>query len=90
MGGTHSDMLVQLLDNDVTLAQRLQKFDASKAKCFLSADRHHLLAVIEASFGDVIPFNKKITVSGVLELGGYRDPETGFLSMVRLSDANYG
>ena len=49
-----------------------------------------ILAVYTKRIVDVIPFNKKITVSGVLELGGYRDPETGFLSMVRLSDANYG
>ncbi|EAU46014.1 hypothetical protein [Salipiger bermudensis] len=49
-----------------------------------------ILAVYTKRIVNVIPFNKKITVSGVLELGGYRDPETGFLSMVRLSDANYG
>ena len=29
-----------------------------KAKCFLSKDRHKLWAVIEASFGDFVPFNK--------------------------------
>ncbi len=49
-----------------------------------------ILAVYTKRVVDVIPFNKKITVSGVLELGSYRDPETGFLSMVRLSDATYG
>ena len=42
MGGKHEDMVIKLLDNDVTLAKRLQKFDAAKAKCFLSKDRHKL------------------------------------------------
>jgi len=58
MGGKHEDMLVKLLDKDSNLAESLQKFDAGKAKCFLSKDRHKLWAVIEASFGDFIPFNK--------------------------------
>lgn len=31
-----------------------------------------------------------IEVEGVLELGEYRDPDTGFLSLVRLADATYG
>ncbi len=36
------------------------------------------------------PFNKLIEVRGVLRLGAYREPDTGFLSMVRLDDATYG
>ena len=35
----------------------LMRFDASKAQCFLTRDRHHLLAVIESGFGDCKPFN---------------------------------
>ena len=35
----------------------LLQFDASKAQCYLSRDRHHLLAVIESGFGDCKPFN---------------------------------
>ena len=32
-------------------------FDAAKAQCFLSKDRHRLLAVVEAGFGDIKTFN---------------------------------
>ena len=35
-------------------------------------------------------FNRRIEVSGVLELGGETDAETGFVSRVRLTDAVYG
>lgn len=37
----------------------------------------------------VIPFNVGITARGVLELGGFQDPDTGFYSMLRLTDATY-
>ena len=33
-------------------------FDAAKAQCFLPSDREHLLAVIEAGFGDFHDFNR--------------------------------
>ena len=33
-------------------------FDAAKAQCFLARDREHLLAVIEAGFGDFHDFNR--------------------------------
>ncbi|MBY6006559.1 hypothetical protein KUV62_21730 [Salipiger bermudensis] len=48
-----------------------------------------ILAVYTKRIVDVVPYNVKIVSSGVLELGAYRDPETGFLSMVRLVDASY-
>ena len=35
-------------------------FDAAKAKCSLAKDREVLLAVIEASFGDLKPFNRLV------------------------------
>ncbi|MDO5646612.1 hypothetical protein [Paracoccus sp. (in: a-proteobacteria)] len=38
----------------------------------------------------VISFNAPIAVNGVLELGTYTDPELGFVSRVRLMDAEYG
>jgi len=38
----------------------------------------------------VIPFNVRIETRGILELGEYRDPDTGFVSMVRLTDTSYG
>ncbi len=36
---------------------------------------------------DVQPFNVGIVVSGTLELGDYKDPESGFFSRVRLINA---
>ena len=35
-------------------------FDAAKAQCFLTKDREHLLAVIEAGFGDFDDFNRSV------------------------------
>ena len=49
-----------------------------------------ILAVYTQRIVDVTPFNVGITVSGVLEVGSYRDPETGFVSLVRLMDARVG
>lgn len=48
-----------------------------------------ILAIYTKRVVDVIPFNVRIEARGVLELGSYRDPETGFLSLVRLTDATY-
>ena len=50
-------------DDDQAEARRLLKeqfasFDAGKARCFLASDREHLLAVIEAGFGDFDDFNR--------------------------------
>lgn len=50
----------------------------------------NIVAVYSKRVIDVIPFNRKIEVRGRLETGSYRDPETGFLSLVRLEDATYG
>jgi hypothetical protein len=33
--------------------------------------------------------NRPLVVTGKLELGSYRDPETGFVSLVRIVDASY-
>lgn len=35
------------------------------------------------------PFNRRITVEGVLETGFRKDEDTGFVSFVRLADAGY-
>ncbi|WP_425051261.1 hypothetical protein [Psychromarinibacter sp. S121] len=48
-----------------------------------------ILAIYTKRTLDVIPFNVKIETRGVLELGSFKDPDTGFLSRVRLSDATY-
>ncbi|MEM8958890.1 MAG: hypothetical protein AAGC86_13890, partial [Pseudomonadota bacterium] len=41
-----------------------------------------ILAVYTKRVIDVIPFNVRIKTSGILELGEFRDPDTGFLSLV--------
>ena len=38
---------------------------------------------------EVIPFNVPILARGVLEMGEYTDPETGFWSVIRLREATY-
>jgi len=48
-----------------------------------------IVAVYTARIYDVAPFNRKIVTTGILELGSYRDPDTGFLSMVRIARASY-
>ncbi|WP_428927855.1 hypothetical protein [Marinibacterium sp. SX1] len=48
-----------------------------------------ILAIYTKRMVDVVPFNVRIVTRGVLELGTFRDPETGFLSRVRLGDAVY-
>ena len=66
MGGAKERVEIHLIahpDDDQTEARRLlteqfATFDAGKAQCFLARDREHLLAVIEASFGDFYDFNR--------------------------------
>jgi hypothetical protein len=48
-----------------------------------------ILAVYTKRTVEVLPFNVSIVVRGVLELGAYTDPELGFVSRVRLTDASY-
>lgn len=48
-----------------------------------------ILAVHTKRIVDVQPFNAPIEASGDLRLGAYTDPDTGFLSRVRLEDAVY-
>ena len=66
VGGDQERVEIYLLahpDDDQTEARRLlteqfATFDAGKAQCFLASDREHLLAVIEAGFGDFYDFNR--------------------------------
>ncbi len=48
-----------------------------------------ILAVYTRRGFDVVPFNRGIEVTGELSLGSKRDPDTGFLSMVRLENARF-
>ena len=66
VGGDQERVEIYLIahpDDDQTEARRLlteqfATFDAGKARCFLASDREHLLAVIEAGFGDFYDFNR--------------------------------
>ena len=49
-----------------------------------------ILAVYTKRQVKPVPFNVKIKTRGILALGALRDPETGFLSLIRLVDATYG
>ncbi|ORE94693.1 hypothetical protein ATO13_11476 [Stappia sp. 22II-S9-Z10] len=56
--------------------------------CETSADwPDDILAIYLKRTLQVEPFNVPLIARGTLELGDYRDPDTGFLSRVRLSDA---
>ena len=57
-GGARERISVVELEAGVSAA--LAKFDGSKANCFLPKDKQKLLAVIEAGFGDMAPFNKVV------------------------------
>lgn len=48
-----------------------------------------ILAIYTKRILDIMPFNKRIIVRGTLQLGGYTDPETGFVSRVRLENSRY-
>lgn len=48
-----------------------------------------LIAVYAKRIIDVQPFNVGLIVSGKLELGDYKDPDTGFFSRARLVNATY-
>lgn len=48
-----------------------------------------IIAVYAKRVVAVAPYNVPIIVTGRLDLGSYRDEDTGFLSRVRLTDASY-
>ena len=48
-----------------------------------------ILAVYARRLVDIVPFNVPITTTGELQLGAYTDPETGFVSRVRVVEAGY-
>ena len=73
MGGTR-DELTFLQVGEADARSQLGGFDASKAQCFLKRDREKLLAVIEASFGDFIPFNKIVRSIFAAQLTADRPP----------------
>jgi len=48
-----------------------------------------ILAIHTKRVLDVVPFNVAIRTTGTLALGTEKDPETGFVSRVRLENATY-
>ena len=63
---------------------------ATSPFCSSSADwPTDIVAIYTKRQVKVIAFNIPIAVTGVLELGTYKDPELGFVSRVRLADAGY-
>ena len=66
VGGAQERVEIHLIahpDDDQTEARRrlteqFATFDAAKAQCFKASDREHLLAVIEAGFGNFVDFNR--------------------------------
>ncbi|MHA7776555.1 hypothetical protein [Roseibium sp. M-1] len=48
-----------------------------------------ILAVYTKRIVEVVSFNSRIVTKGILELGSFKDPETGFVSLVRLTNAVY-
>ena len=66
VGGDQRRVEIHLIahpdDNQTEARRRLTgqfaTFDAVKAQCFLTKDREHLRAVIEAGFGDFDDFNR--------------------------------
>ena len=66
VGGAQERVEIHLIahsdDNQTEARRRLTEqfatFNAGKAQCFLASDREHLLAVIEAGFGNFYDFNR--------------------------------
>ena len=48
-----------------------------------------IVAVYAKRIINPVPYNVKIVTTGILELVAYRDPELGFVSLVRLMDATF-
>ena len=62
-GSTHSITVVPIGGESAslrTIEQSFREFKGEDATCYLQADRERLLAVIEASFGDFVEFNKAV------------------------------
>ena len=63
------------------LKHQFATFDAAKAQCFLPKDKHRLLAVVEAGFGDFEEFNVKVRTAFAERLQA--PPKRRALRMVR-------
>ena len=59
-GGIDLEMISAASMARENMNKQLESFDAANAQCFLAKDRHKLLAVVEAGFGDFKEFNKLV------------------------------
>lgn len=84
MKGQHDEIDVRLIlrapDEDGLavaaadeIKSRIARFDAGKAKCSQSGDRHRLLGAIEATYGTPAPFNDIVRSLLAEKLGGGGD-----------------
>ena len=69
----HQNITIKLLESKADLAQHLLRFNAAKAKCRYDRDRQKLLAVIEASFGTMAPFNQLVLEVFNAQILGLKD-----------------
>ena len=69
MGGSRKQIEVKMLMHKdhmdpaaakKELKKQFAKFDAAKAECYLPEDKHRLLAIVEAGFGDFKVFNQRV------------------------------
>ena len=69
MGGSRKQIEVKMLMHKdhmdpaaakKELKKQFAKFDAAKAECYLPEDKHRLLAIVEAGFGDFKVFNQLV------------------------------
>ena len=64
MGGTPRNITVVPIGTERASVEGVKEsfraFRGEEAECFLAADRHKLLAVIEASFGDFREFDRLV------------------------------
>ncbi len=49
----------------------------------------NILAIYTKRNVEYLDYNIKFVARGILELGSFRDPDTGFVSLIRLTDATY-
>ena len=56
--------------------------------CSTDADWPYNMVVVYVNGSvDALPYDQEVTVTGTLDLGSYREGDTGFVSQVRLLDA---
>lgn len=60
MGAKNSRIIIENVGNAEAVTAAFRRIDVSKARCSIMRDKEHLLAVIEAGFGDLAPFSRLV------------------------------